>query len=96
VQPARDHQVDHKPQISVEAESDSLSDTPQPEDSSAFHGGNGRVGSAEDEWTGKPHSLKRLARDSRFERADVGSDIRQLGHVYLIFEQLPKPLGVYG
>src|SRR5215831_19016849 len=69
VQPARDHQVDHEPQISVEAESDPFSDAPQTADGSAFHGGNGRVGGPEDEWTGDPHSLKRLARDSVFERA---------------------------
>src|SRR5689334_20721773 len=76
MQPAGDHQVDHEPEITFEADRDPLADAPQGADSPAVYGVDGRVRSPKYKGAGDPHALNGLPENSLFECADISGDVR--------------------
>ena len=82
VQAAGNHQVQHQPEVAIHADGDALADAAQFADGAAFAVRERRFDGAQQKRAREPHALERLADDARFERADVGGDIRQFWHAY--------------
>lgn len=80
VKAAGDHEVNDKPEIAIDADSDALADAAELANGAAFDGGDGRVDCAQDEDALQTHALKSLAEDARHERSEVRGDVGQLGH----------------
>lgn len=80
VQPARDHQVQHQPEIVIEAEGDALADPPQLPDDLALSIGDWRLSRPHQERACHAHTLQRTPKDARSQSADVRRDVGQLRH----------------
>ena len=80
VQPSRDHEMQHQPQIALEADGDALADALELPHAPAARQREGRLRRAQQEGARKAHPEQRPPHDARFERGEVGGDIRQLGH----------------
>jgi hypothetical protein len=81
VQPACNHQVQHKPEVAIDSNRNALADSAQFAGDAALHTSNWRLCGSQQKRAREPHSNKRLPDDARFECSDVHSDIRQFGHV---------------
>ena len=80
VQPARDHQVQHQEQVSLEREDDPLADPPESDDPAALGLAKRRRDRPQQKRARQPHRLEPLADDARLERGEVAQDVRQLRH----------------
>src|ERR1700692_2563183 len=76
VQSARDHQVEHQPEIALNSDGNTFADAAQFTNSAAFDIGDRRFNGLKQEWAGKPYMLERLTDDTGFECVDVGDDVR--------------------
>ncbi len=84
VQASRDHQVQHQPEVAVEAESNPLSDATELPHGAALGAGQRRLRGSQQERARHPDMLKHLADHPRFESGEVGRDVGQFGHGYQI------------
>jgi len=80
MQPARDHQVQYKPQIILYADADSLSQSSQRNDLLSFHCCERRIRGPEKKWRIDQDALKRAIQNSLLKRFDVDGDIRKFRH----------------
>ena len=80
MEPARDHEMKHKPEVAVDADGDALTDAPEFANGAAFEFGLGRVDRAEQEGIAQADVLEGLADHAGLESVDVGHDVGQLGH----------------
>jgi len=80
MQPAGDHEVDDQPQIVVESNGDTLADSLKFAYRMSLNIAKGRLRRAQYEGVAQAHALKGLTGNARLERAQVGFDIRELGH----------------
>lgn len=84
MQASRDHQVQHQPEIVVEADGDALTNAAQLADDPALCFCDGRLRSAQQRDAGDAYAFEPLSSDARLERGEVCGDIGQLGHAYQI------------
>jgi hypothetical protein len=81
MQAAGNHQMEHQPQVAIQANRDSLADPAQFAHGSTLCIRDGRHYGADKKRACEPNPLDRLAHDSCIESGDVGGDIRQFRHV---------------
>src|SRR6185295_20388395 len=80
VQPAGDHQMEHREQLALEAEDDALAETPEAHDPAPGEAGEGRLDGAQQEGTAEPDRLQRLPLEARPQRLQVDLEIGKLRH----------------
>ena len=82
VQAARDHQVQYQPEAAIDANGDSLADSPQFAHRAAVRTCLWWQHGAKQKRARESNPFDRLADDSGFKRGEIGGDVRQLGHAY--------------
>ena len=90
VQPAGDHEMQHQPQIAIEADGDALADSAQFAHDATFDRGERRIGGAQQEDVRYANALERLADDARFERAEVSGNVGKLRHGARAIRQIAR------
>jgi hypothetical protein len=75
-----DHQVQHQPELVLEADGDALAEPPQLVDLLALDASDRRVGGAQQERMADPHARQLPAEDARLQGLDIDRDVRQFGH----------------
>ncbi len=85
VQPPRDHQVQHRPQIVLKADRDALAHSSQLPHTLPFERRKRRLHAAQEEDALKPHPHQPLAFDPRAQRKQIRFNIGQLRHRILSF-----------
>ena len=80
VQAAGDHQVDHKPQLVLEADRDPFAQAAQLANFLAGDRFKRRLERAKHKGTVDPHSFEFLPDDSSFKCLDIDRDVGQFGH----------------
>ena len=88
MQAAGDHQVEHEPEVAFETDRDPLSHPPQLAHGSSRGFRERRRRGSKKKRAGQPDALERLSDNARFERRDVGRDVRKLG-AYLSSLRVP-------
>ena len=83
MQPARDHQVQHQPDVVVEPDRDALAEPAQLAHDVTFHRGDRRIGRTQDERARQTHALELPSDNPRLEGTEIGADVRQLRHYSL-------------
>ncbi len=84
MQPARDHQVNHQPEVAIDAYRDALADAPHFAHGPAFHFADRGLCRAQQKGACHTHLQKWLAGDARLKGADVCGDVGQFRHEYQI------------
>src|SRR5579883_487877 len=82
MKPSRNHQVQNQPEIVIESDSNAFTDAPQLTHCMAFHIFYRGVRRAQQKGARNPNMLQRLSDNARLQRADIGSNVRQLRHEY--------------
>ena len=80
MQAAGDHQVQHQPEVAIQADGDALSHSPQFAHGSSRGFREGGRGGSKKKRAGQPDAFERQAHHARFQRCDVSRDVRQFGH----------------
>ena len=80
VQPSRNHQVQHQPEIAFESEGNALADTSQLAHLLALHRRNRRLRRTQQKSARHPHLLQRLANNALLERSHIRGDVGQFRH----------------
>src|ERR1019366_1401725 len=70
MQAAGNHEVEHQPQVAVDADGDALADATEGPDGAPFHASQWWIGGAQQKHRANAHVFERLAEDARFERGD--------------------------
>lgn len=68
--------MQHEPEIAVQAERDTFADAPHFAHPAAVDGRERRVGRTQQKQAPDAHAFERPAGDARFERAQIGGDVR--------------------
>jgi hypothetical protein len=80
MQAAGDHQVQHQPEVAIQADGDALSHSPQFAHSSSRGFRERRRRGSKKKRAGQPDAFERQPHHARFERRNVSRDVRQFGH----------------
>ena len=80
MQAAGDHQVQHQPEVAIQADGDALSHSPQFANGSSRGFRERRRRGSKKKRAGQPDAFKRQPHHARFERCNVSRDVRQFGH----------------
>ena len=75
-----DHKMNDQPQVIFQSDGDALANSPEFTYRMPVNGSDGRLRGAQDKGVGQADSFKGLTRNARFERAQIGIDIREFGH----------------
>jgi hypothetical protein len=70
--------------VGIKNEDDALAEAAECADLFAFDRGYGRDGGAQQKWAGDAEVLERLADDAWRERGEVGEDVGELGHRFIL------------
>jgi hypothetical protein len=80
VQPARNHQVQHQPEIAFHSDRDSLADAPEFLHKPSFDISNRGLCGAKQKGAGQSYVLEPLPEDAPFKCADVSGNIGEFWH----------------
>src|SRR4051812_25369566 len=80
MQTARNHQVQHGPEVVVYADGDTFANAANSPHGVTFESIGGRIYGTQQERAGDADAFERLADDAGFESFDIDRDVRQLGH----------------
>ena len=80
MQTAGNHQVQHEPQVVVEANGDPFAQPAQLAHGPALEGLHSRVKGSHQERTVEPYPLECLPQDPRAQGLEINRDVGQLGH----------------
>jgi hypothetical protein len=83
------HQMKREPEVVLDADYYALPDSPQFAHRTAFHTRQRRLRGSQQKGAVQPYVFQRLADYARFERADIGQDIRQFWHGYQLARRRP-------
>jgi hypothetical protein len=72
--------MEDKPEVSFNADGDSLADATELADGAALDGSDGRVRCSQDENASQTNAFQGLAEDARFKGVEVGGDVGQFRH----------------
>jgi hypothetical protein len=76
MQAAGDHQVQHQPEVAIQADGDALSHSPQFAHSSSGGFREGWRRGSKKKRAYKPHAFERQPQYARFQRCNVSRDVR--------------------
>ncbi len=80
MQASGNHQMQHEPKLSFEADGDALADPAHLPSGPALHLGEGGAGGAQKKRARQPNAFEGPAHDPLFQRFHVHDDVRQFGH----------------
>ena len=85
-----DHQVNDDPQIIVQPDGDAFADPPELPHHLSLHLGDRRLRGAKNKGARDPHLLECPADDSLVERAQIGIDIGEFGHLRTVADAIQR------